>query len=406
MQLMRVKTNPVELFTIAENFAVFQDIAVELDQEFRGGAWTTLGFAEARKMFASGVPAECEQVIVAVDDADEGRLNEISAIVTTAKQAGLMVILLAKDISPAAMHKLLRSGADDFLPYPTPEGALGECMERLRLGGAEQAKTGSPKRKRKGVVLPVYGVAGGVGATTFAVNLAWELAIATRKTGKRVCILDFNFQYGSVATYLDLPRLEAIYELISDTTALDDTGLAQALTSFNKRMAVLTAPMDALPYDIIGPEDVRRLLELAAGAYDFVIIDMPQALTHWTENVLHAAESFFVLMEIDMRSAQNMLRFIRTLKAEELPLEKLEVVLNRSPKFTDITGKGRVKRMAESLGVEFRIMLPDGGTSVVNACDQGSPLAEQAKSNALRKEIKRVAASVLESVDSQTAAIA
>jgi pilus assembly protein CpaE len=62
--------------------------------------------------------------------------------------------------------------------------------------------------------------------------------------------------------------------------------------------------------------------------------------------------------------------------------------------------------MAESLGVEFRIMLPDGGTSVVNACDQGSPLAEQAKSNALRKEIKRVAASVLESVDSQTAAIA
>ena len=406
MQLMRVKSSPVELFTIAENFAVFQDIAVELDQEFEEGAWTTIGFSEARKMFASGVPSECEQVIVAVDDADEGRLNEIATLVSTAKQAGLAVILLAKDISPAAMHKLLRSGADDFLPYPTPEGALSECFERLRMGGVEQPQPGAPKRRRKGLILPVYGVAGGVGASTFAVNLAWELAIATRKAGKRVCVLDFNFQYGSVATYLDLPRLEAIYELISDTSVLDDTALAQALTSFNKRMAVLTAPMDALPYDIIGPEDVRKLLDIAASTYDFVIVDMPQALTHWTENVLNAATTFFVLMEIDMRSAQNMLRFIRTLKAEELPLEKLEVVLNRAPKFTDLSGKSRVKRMAESLGVEFRIMLPDGGTAVVNACDQGSPLAEQAKSNALRKEIKRVANSVLESVENTTAAIA
>jgi pilus assembly protein CpaE len=32
------------------------------------------------------------------------------------------------------------------------------------------------KGDRNGVILPVHGMAGGVGATTFAANLAWELA--------------------------------------------------------------------------------------------------------------------------------------------------------------------------------------------------------------------------------------
>ena len=108
-----------------------------------------------------------------------------------------------------------------------------------------------------GIIMPVYGVAGGVGASTFAVNLAWELAQLTKKTDKRVALLDFNFQFGSVSTFLDLPRREAIYELISDPDSIDHDALSQALTSYKTRLAVLTAPSDALPLDIVAPEDVR-----------------------------------------------------------------------------------------------------------------------------------------------------
>ena len=44
-------------------------------------------------------------------------------------------------------------------------------------------------------------------------------------------------------------------------------------------------------------------------------------------------------MELDLRSAQNMLRLIRALKAEDLPHEKLRFVLNRAPKFTDLSAR-------------------------------------------------------------------
>ena len=107
-----------------------------------------------------------------------------------------------------------------------------------------------------------------------------------------------------------------------------------------------------------------------------------------------------------MRSAQNSLRFLRTLKAEDLPYEKIQYALNRAPGFTDMNGKARVKRMAESLGIALNILLPDGGKAVSNAGDQGLPLSEVAAKNVLRKEIRRIATSLVDMAAEQKAAVA
>ena len=107
-----------------------------------------------------------------------------------------------------------------------------------------------------------------------------------------------------------------------------------------------------------------------------------------------------------MRSAQNCLRFLRALKAEDLPFEKVQFALNRAPGFTDLQGKARAKRLAESLGVEINIMLPDGGKAVASACDEGTPLAETAPKNALRREFKNIAQSIFEAVVADKAAVA
>ncbi|MCB2158831.1 MAG: pilus assembly protein CpaE, partial [Rhodobacteraceae bacterium] len=109
-------------------------------------------------------------------------------------------------------------------------------------------------------------------------------------------------------------------------------------------------------------------------------------------------------IELDMRSAQNTLRVIRALKAEDLPFEKLRYVLNRAPSFTDLTGKGRVKRLAESLDIAIEVQLPDGGKPVTQSNDHGQPLAETANKNPLRKEIAKLAVSLVNSQQKAEAA--
>jgi len=170
----------------------------------------------------------------------------------------------------------------------------------------------------------------------------------------------------------------------------------QSLVTFNDRLHVLTAPPEMLPLDLVTGDDIAKILEMARGNFDFVVVDMPGTVVQWTETVLNAAHVYFAMIELDMRSAQNALRLIRALKAEDLPFEKLRFAMNRAPKFTDLSGRGRVKRMAESLDITIELQLPDGGRQVTQANDHGLPLASFASKNPLRKEIRRLALSLVE----------
>lgn len=394
---------PIVACTISRDVSNFDLLIEDMETEL-GESWGDLTFDDAILFLNQPDANALEFVAVAVDAQDEHDLARISGIITTAKEKGVKIILIAEEVSPIALHQLLKLGADDFVPYPLPENALHEAIERLHKApppealAEAQAATPSfkPKGDRDGVIIPVHGLAGGTGATTLAVNLAWELATVQKDNPPRVCLLDFDFQYGSVSTYLDLPRREAVYEMLSDTASVDNVSFLQSLLTFNEKLHVMTAPSEMLPLDIVSSEDINRVLDVARANFDFVIVDMPSTVVQWTEAVLNQAHVYFATMELDMRSAQNTLRMIRALKAEELPYEKLRYALNRAPKFTDLSGKSRVKRLAESLDITIELQLPDGAKQVTQSNDHGLPLAETAAKNPLRREIAKLAKSIYE----------
>lgn len=393
--------NRVVACAIARDIDAFDLLIEDMEAEF-GENWGALTYDAAPGVFGSELGKDLKLLTVAVDKNDEEDLTPVATVIRSAREAGVKVILIPHDLNTVALHQLMRMGSDDFAPYPLPEGALKDAIERVSKEpepmAAPQpvAATQIDTSVRNGVVLPVYGLAGGVGASTFACNLAWELQKSLANEGKKVCILDFDFQYGAVSTYLDVPRTEAIFEFLSDAANADRESLGQALELYRDKLAVLPAPNDALPLEFVEPEGISKLIELATNSYDFVIIDVPQALVSWSETVLEAAHIYFGIVELDMRSAQNTLRFLRTLKAEDLPFEKVQFVLNRAPKFTDLSGKARMKRMADSLEIEFRYQLPDGGKAVANSGDEGDALAETNAKNPLRKEILKIAKTISE----------
>ena len=398
---------PILACTISRDVQNFELLIGDMEQEL-GENWGDLSFEDALLFLDQPDSATLKFVAVAVDNEDEADLSRIADVIRSAKARSVRVILVASGVGPAALHQLLRLGADEFLPYPLPEGALHEAIERGQraerqlaiVPDEDEADHKAPRFKargdRNGVVLAVHGLAGGTGASTFAANLAWELAIVDKAQAPRVCLIDLDFQFGALATYLDLPRREAVFELLQDVEHADNDSFLQAMVTFNDKLHVLTAPADMLPLDIVTPDDMARILDVAQANFDFVIVDMPKTIVSWTESVLHRAHIYFALMELDLRSAQNVLRLIRALKAEGLPIEKIRYVLNRAPKFTDLSGKGRVKRLAESLDISIELQLPDGGAQVTQSNDHGLPLSETAAKNGLRKEIGKLAKSLFE----------
>ena len=409
---------PILACTISRDVQNF-DLLIEDMEDIMGEAWGDLGFTDALAYFQQPDAAQLEFVALAVDHEDEQNLPALGEVIAAAKERLIKVILITDEVTPGALHQLLRQGADEFVPYPLPDGELKAAIDRVRTPEPKVLETAAHEepaaavapaaaapepepaaRKsnhdREGVVIAVQGLAGGTGATTLAVNLGWELVNAAKKkeTPPRVCLLDLDLQFGSVSTFLDLPRREVVYELLSDTEAMDDDIFSQALSGFEEKLYVLTAPADILPLDLVEPEDIERLIEMARKHYDYVIVDLPKTLVQWSETVLHAAHVYFATLELDMRSAQNTLRLKRALQSEGLPFDKLRFVLNRAPKFTDLNGKSRVKRLADSLDIKIDIQLPDGGKQITQSGDHGTPLAQSAAKNPLRKEIAKLAASL------------
>ncbi|WP_212524540.1 AAA family ATPase [Actibacterium sp. MT2.3-13A] len=407
---------PIVACTVSRDVQNFDLLIEDMEAEL-GESWGDLSFEDALTFLQQPDAEMLEFIAIAVDEEDEADLPAIGDLIRIAKEKQIRVILIAEELGPMALHQLLRLGADDFVPYPLPEGSLHEAIDRLRhptpvlQAIAPPAAPATANHALKdgithdGVILPVHGFAGGVGASTVATNLAWELATLSKKDAPRVCLIDLDLQFGASSTYLDLPRREVIYELLADTSAMDDDAFMQALQSFQDKLYVFTAPPDILPLDFVSSEDINALLNLARSHFDFIVIDMPTTLVQWTEAVLNQAHVYFAMVELDMRSAQNTLRVIRALKSEELPHEKLRFALNRAPKFTDLSGKSRAKRMAESLDIDIELMLPDGGRQVVQAGDHGLPLADTAKKNPLRKEIRKLAESLHAHAQGELAAV-
>ncbi len=384
--------------TISRDVQIF-DLLIEDMEAALGDSWGDLSFDDAESFLNQPEAKSLQFVTIAMDSEDEDILPTISSVIATAKAAKIKVILIAEDVSPTALHQLLREGGDEFVPYPLPENELARAIERV-LTAQEPVETAETEGGFKasgnhsGVIIPVHGLAGGAGATMLAVNLAWELANIEKKSDTKVCLIDLDFQFGTASTYLDLPRREAVLEMLTDTEAMDSDAFNQALLTYEDKLHVLTSPTDMIPLDMITPEDIERILEMARLNFDYVVVDMPTTMVEWSQTVLEKSHVYFALIELDMRSAQNTLRLKRALQSEDLPFEKLRFVLNRAPGFTDLNGKSRVKRLSESLGISIEILLPDGGKPVAQSADHGAPMAESIAKNPLRKEVVKLAKTV------------
>ena len=376
------------------------DLLIDDLEDALGGQWGELTFAEAASFMSQPEAAALEFAVIALADDSKNTLESARGIMKSARKAGLPTLLIARSIGPADLHGLMKGGASAFLPYPIPEGEFARAIVGLRRPAEANVRhmpVAAPKPQavqepaHEAVVLPVQGLAGGTGATTLAVNLAWELASLEGGPKPRVCVIDLDIQFGAVATALDIERSDIVTDLLTDIDSMDEEAMSAAMKTYGDRLQVLAAPPEMLPFDLIGPGEVERLLELVRTKFDYVVIDMPSAVVSWTETVFNAAHVIFTPIELDMRSAQNAIRMVRALKAEGLPHDKMRYVLNRAPKMTDLGGRARVKRLSEGLEVQIDVLIPDGGRQISEAADQGEPLGIYLPKSSVRREIGKLA---------------
>lgn len=307
---------------------------------------------------------------------DVGDIERLSHL-TQKPESGVYLIATSAESDVEGVRRLLRVGANDFLPQPID---ISELVASLQSAARKYRKRESGPSSE--VVVFLHGN-GGAGATTLAINSA----VAFRRQNKdaRVCILDFDIQFGQVALNLDLASNRGILDIIESPERLDATLFDVAMTSHKSGIDVLSAPNILVALDSLSPQLATQIIDIAAENYDFVIIDMPITLTDTSQAILARSNAVVLVGQITVPGLQQLRRLASILAADGVGNLNTFVVLNRylGRWKSDISLKDAEKAIGRRVDCTI-----SNDYKVANAAiDRGVPLVEVSRRARVTKDI-------------------
>ncbi len=299
-----------------------------------------------------------------------------------ARHVPILMLTTERDVQQKV--RALRAGADDYLVKPFHPAELIARMKSLVARFApSESLVGRPPLGR---IHAYYGAKGGVGTTTIAINAA----IALQALGRRVCLVDGNLQFGDHRVFLDLGLDGRSIVDVVTAGAMDADLMRGIVQTHESGVDLLLAPPTPEAADLVTAPHLHQILEILAGMYDYVIVDIDKRLDDRNLMVLDVAETIFAVMTADLSCLKNVRLLLETIVHLGYETNKLKLVLNRSNAFTGInikSAEGALRRP-----IEYQIVNEYRGA--ISALNTGAPFMFDKADSVLGRSVRDFAKQV------------
>jgi pilus assembly protein CpaE len=248
----------------------------------------------------------------------------------------------------------MRMGANQFVPLPWRADDLKQAIDCIASQHGHSVNN---------QVIAVAGVTGGSGATTIAINVAFELATLHPL---RVVLAELSLQVGKLPLYLNVEPRYTTHDLLRDIHRLDLYSIQQALTPIVDRFHILAGPYHSVSPLTVPPGDVLLLIECLRQLADIVVLDVPCTYDALYFDTLNASDQVVLVGEQKVPSVRS-LQMVHNSLADKSHY----LLLNRYD--PNLPGFG-VDRLKTMLRVNEVMTIASDYARVSSSINQGLPL--------------------------------
>ena len=238
-----------------------------------------------------------------------------------------------------------------------------------------------------GAIITFFSTASAVGKTLVGTNTAAELA----REGYRVCLVDFDLQFGDVCNYLQIMPENTVADVQQGmATEGADCHVEDYLTPYEHEAAgfyVMAAPLQLDEAYNIKTQPMKIMLQHLQSLFDYIVVDTTSMFSELNLAVLDMSTVVIFLGIRDFfPTIKNMSIGNETLKNLHYDRNKLRIVLNRRDSPTDIS----LAMVEKTLGDRFSHILPNAFRAASQSIKSGVPLVLNAERTELGAALREL----------------
>ena len=329
------------------------------------------------------VNGHCPDILLADISLDDPADIEALGRFARERAGTTAVIATAAESTLEGVRQLMRHGILDFVPQPIMEhdliAALDAAVER-RLE-VPQSPGGAGGR-----IIAYLKACGGAGSSMIAAQSALIMGEAALRRKTRVALLDFDFQFGNSALYLDIDAKVSIEDVLESPERLDSAFLQGVMGRHKRGVDVLPAATRPVPFEMMTPNLANALLRTAAHEYPFVLVDLPQLRSAWTREVLDVADLIVLVTQLTVPGIRQARLQLEAMHVDGVRAE-IALVVNRYQKRWFGDGV-RLREAEHALGRGIDYFIANDFRTVSTALNQGVPLGEIKPRNRVERDLR------------------